>query len=121
MKYIITKTGQTVGTGEGNIPLGGGLVWSATAGTVIVTAPEPVIDPMLPIIKLREGYRQACRAFCALAGVSQKDKLEDTEYVTVRQSAYTADPITAGILTDTMTYCLQTLRLDDGRDAWDRI
>lgn len=79
----------------------------------------PVTDPR--IVAMREAYRQATRALCTLAGMTPVDKLEDADYVATVGAAYAASPAQAAMLADTLLYTLQTLRLDDGRDAWDRI
>ena len=118
--YIINELGQTVGTGDGTIPIADNLKWSLTAGTALPVQAE-VQQPPSQVEMLRAMYRGACAEFCTLAGVPVKTKLEDLEYITVRQSAFTANVAKATMLTDTMAYCLQTLRFDDGRDAWDRI
>lgn len=88
---------------------------------------EEVWTPRVPaptsprVLALREAYKQASRTLCQLGGVQVKDKLEDEEYTQVATAAYATDAVAAAITTDTMLYTLSTLRLDDGRDAWDRI
>lgn len=89
---------------------------------VDVPAPE-VVPPATSsgVLALREAYREATRALCQIAGVTPVDKLEDVAYQQVAPAAYAANPAMAAYLTDTLIYALSTLRLDDGRDAWDRI
>lgn len=36
-------------------------------------------------------------------------------------AAYSANPVAAGMCADTLLYCLTSLRVYDGVDAWDRI
>ena len=83
---------------------------------------EPVVDVIREkVLALREAYRQATQAFCALAGRAVCNKLEDTEYRDCAIAAYTADQVQAGMLADTLLYTLQTRRMYDGDDAWDRM
>ena len=84
-----------------------------------VVGPSP--ERQARIEALREQYRAATRQLCVMAGAPVVSKLETWDYLPVRFAAGQADALTAGILSETITYCLNTLRLDDGRDAWDRI
>ena len=70
---------------------------------------------------LRQAYRDATHAFCQLAGRTVVDKLEDVDYQACAVAAYTANPVAAGMIADTLLYCLTSLRAYDGADAWDRI
>ena len=77
--------------------------------------------PPAHVVELRKAYRNATRTLCALAGVPPVNKLADADYIATVGAAYAANPPAAAICADTILYTLQTLRLDDGRDAWDRI
>jgi hypothetical protein len=70
---------------------------------------------------LRDGYRQATRAICALAGIDPVDKLEDMAFVDARGAAMQTDFVTTSVLCDNLTYCLFQLYRLDGDDAWAKI
>lgn len=131
---LVTFWLQTLADGSTEIRGSDGRVWSAdneyvlayvaTNGPLEVrpyVAPAPGPGPSEKVLALRQAYRDATHALCALAGVTVKDKLEDSEYTAIATAAYAANPVASAIATDTMLYALSTLRLDDGRDAWDRI
>lgn len=94
---------------------------SKTGETKIAPDIDPVTIDESRIEALRQAYRDATRALCRLAGQPECDKLEDAEYAQVVGAAYVANPAQSALNADTLLYTLQTLRLDDGRDAWDRI
>lgn len=89
----------------------------------------PYVAPVEPVpyvasaevLALRAAYREATRAFCRLAGVDECDKLDTAQYQQAAATAYANNSALAGMLADTLIYALGTLRLDDGRDAWDKI
>lgn len=98
------------------------LAAGGTPDTVPYVAPEPVaVPPSDEVLALRAAYREATRAFCRLAGIAEVDKLDTAEYQQAAATAYANNAALAGLLADTLIYSLGTLRLDDGRDAWDRI
>lgn len=84
---------------------------------VIAVNPEKVAK----VLAMREQYRIATRSLCELANFPITDKLEDVDYLNVRIAAAQNDFLLSTVYTETIAYCLNTLRLDDGRDAWDRI
>lgn len=96
---------------------------SITGQRRILTEPEvcaaPVVDPRIE--QLRQAYRDSTMALCQLSGRDPVYKLEDVDFVAVRQAALVASLVDAVALCDTISYCLFQLYRLDGPDAWDRI
>lgn len=97
---------------------------SATGERRIVQTPDicdaPVVaDPRIE--QLRQAYRDSTMALCQLAGRDPVSKLEDVDFVSVRQAALVASLVDGVAACDTISYCLFQLYRLDGGDAWDRI
>lgn len=73
------------------------------------------IDPRVLIF--RNKYKEATNNLCKLAGISEKDKLDDIEYEEVVRKSLIANESLSTFLTQTIMYCLFQLYRLDGDDA----
>ena len=95
----------------------------AASDTITMPTPPPVeCVPDAQTIKvegLRQAYRDAMRAFCAAVGAPVVDKMEQPEFERLAMAC--SNPMLAITFTLKIGQALNTLRDNDGADAWDRI